>query len=218
MKSKNLWRNLFLLSLVAAIVIPEKAIARSSPHQTTTTPTESIIAQIISVDELTDVSPSDYYYDALRSLIEKYGVVASYPDNTFRGNRVMTRYEFIQSISASLYQMEQVGIRVTQPLPTATPSSPAMIADLQPTDWAFEAIRGLMARYEVNLLYSDQTFRGNRALTEGELISYLNQILGSNLRSRNPETPVTRGQYAMLLYQSLEQATKLDEIFHSDTN
>ena len=41
----------------------------------------------ISVDELSDVLPSDWAYGALQRLAEQYGCVAGYPDGTFRGDR-----------------------------------------------------------------------------------------------------------------------------------
>lgn len=56
--------------------------------------------QIPSVDRLSDVQPTDWAYQALRSLVEKYGCVAGYPDGTYRGNRAMTRYEFAAGLNA----------------------------------------------------------------------------------------------------------------------
>ena len=39
-----------------------------------------------------DVDPTDWAYQALSNLIERYGCVAGYPNGTYRGNRV-TRFE-----------------------------------------------------------------------------------------------------------------------------
>ncbi|HBB32401.1 MAG TPA: hypothetical protein DC064_11540, partial [Cyanobacteria bacterium UBA9273] len=44
--------------------------------------------------------PGDWAYEALRSLVERYGCIAGYPDGTFRGNRAMTRYEFAAGLNA----------------------------------------------------------------------------------------------------------------------
>jgi hypothetical protein len=43
------------------------------------------MAQVTSVSQLADVQPTDWAFQALRSLVERYGVIAGYPNNTFRG-------------------------------------------------------------------------------------------------------------------------------------
>jgi S-layer homology domain len=54
----------------------------------------SAIAQTTPLSQLSDVQPTDWSFEPLRSLIERYSCLAGYPDNTYRGNRVLTRYEF----------------------------------------------------------------------------------------------------------------------------
>jgi len=41
------------------------------------------MAQITSVSQLSDVQP-DWAFQALQSLVERYGVIAGYPDSSFR--------------------------------------------------------------------------------------------------------------------------------------
>ncbi len=64
--------------------------------------------QVTNVSELKDVSPGDWAYEALRSLVERYGCIAGYPDGSFRGNRPMTRYEFAAGVNACLNQIERL--------------------------------------------------------------------------------------------------------------
>jgi hypothetical protein len=66
------------------------------------------IDQVTNVSELKDVSPGDWAYEALRSLVERYGCIAGYPDASFRGNRPMTRYEFAAGVNACLNQIERL--------------------------------------------------------------------------------------------------------------
>ncbi len=66
------------------------------------------ILQVTNVSQLRDVSPGDWAYEALRSLVERYGCIAGYPDGTFRGNRAMTRYEFAAGLNACLQQIERL--------------------------------------------------------------------------------------------------------------
>ena len=64
--------------------------------------------QVTSVGQLRDVSPGDWAYEALRSLVERYGCIAGYPDGTYRGNRALTRYEFAAGLNACLNQIERL--------------------------------------------------------------------------------------------------------------
>ncbi|MDY6936347.1 MAG: iron uptake porin [Cyanobacteriota bacterium] len=74
-----------------------------APQKADTKPSRrSPLAQITSVSELSDVQPSDWAYQALQSLIERYGCIAGYPDGLFRGDRALTRYEFAAGLNACL--------------------------------------------------------------------------------------------------------------------
>ena len=66
------------------------------------------LEQVTSVSQLRDVSPGDWAYEALRSLVERYGCIAGYPNRTFRGNRATTRYEFAAGLNACLNQIERL--------------------------------------------------------------------------------------------------------------
>jgi hypothetical protein len=64
--------------------------------------------QVTSVSQLRDVSPTDWAYEALRSLVERYGCIVGYPDRTYRGNRALSRYEFAAGLNACMQQMERL--------------------------------------------------------------------------------------------------------------
>jgi hypothetical protein len=60
------------------------------------------MGQVTSVNQLSDVSPTDWAFQALQSLIDRYGCIAGYPDGTFRGNQAMSRFEFAAGLNACL--------------------------------------------------------------------------------------------------------------------
>src|ERR687886_589477 len=64
--------------------------------------------QVTNVTQLRDVSPGDWAFEALRSLVERYGCIAGYPDGTYRGNRSTSRYEFAAGVNACLQQIERI--------------------------------------------------------------------------------------------------------------
>ena len=66
------------------------------------------MGQVTSVSQLSDVNPTDWAFQALQSLVERYGCIAGYPDGTYRGNRAMTRYEFAAGLNACLDRITEL--------------------------------------------------------------------------------------------------------------
>jgi hypothetical protein len=64
--------------------------------------------QVTSVSQFNDVRPTDWAYQALSNLIERYGCVAGYPDGTFKGGRAMTRFEAAALLNACLDRVTEV--------------------------------------------------------------------------------------------------------------
>ena len=64
--------------------------------------------QVTSVNELRDVTPDAWAYEALRSLVERYGCIVGYPDRTFRGNKALSRWEFAAGLNACMNVMERL--------------------------------------------------------------------------------------------------------------
>ncbi|HIK12105.1 MAG TPA: carbohydrate porin [Oscillatoriaceae cyanobacterium M33_DOE_052] len=68
----------------------------------------SPLERVNSVTELRDVRPTEWAYSALQSLAERYGCLLSYPDDTYRGNRALTRYEFAAGLDACLNVVQRL--------------------------------------------------------------------------------------------------------------
>jgi hypothetical protein len=66
------------------------------------------MSQVTSVSQLSDVKPTDWAFQALQSLVERYGCIAGYPDRTYRGNRAMTRYEFAAGLNACMDRVNEL--------------------------------------------------------------------------------------------------------------
>ena len=64
--------------------------------------------QVTSVNQFSDVQPTDWAYQALSNLVEKYGCVAGYPNGTFKGGNAMTRYEAAALLNACLDRISEV--------------------------------------------------------------------------------------------------------------
>jgi len=81
------------------------AIAAEPLPEATVSPA---LTQVTSVSQLSDVQPTDWAFQALQSLVERYGCIAGYPDGTYRGNRAMTRYEFAAGLNACLDRVNEL--------------------------------------------------------------------------------------------------------------
>ncbi|WP_013322031.1 iron uptake porin [Gloeothece verrucosa] len=66
------------------------------------------MSQVNNVNQLRDVEPTAWAYEALRSLVERYGCIVGYPDRTFRGDRALTRWEFAAGLNACLNVLERL--------------------------------------------------------------------------------------------------------------
>ncbi len=64
--------------------------------------------QVTSISQFSDVKPTDWAYQALSNLIERYGCVAGYPDGTYKGGRAMTRFEAAALLNACLDRVTEV--------------------------------------------------------------------------------------------------------------
>jgi hypothetical protein len=119
MNTKILLGSTLLLSVMAATsalaseqtqqVAPAQGDAAAtspfSTFQVVQTDENAEQAQVTSVSQLSDVQPTDWAFQALQSLVERYGCIAGYPNGTFRGNRAATRYELAAALNACLDQI-----------------------------------------------------------------------------------------------------------------
>ncbi|MBW4642334.1 MAG: iron uptake porin [Goleter apudmare HA4340-LM2] len=78
----------------------------------------NIQSQVTSVSQFSDVQPTDWAFQALQSLVERYGCIAGYPNGTYRGNRALTRYEFAAGLNACLDRVNELIATATADLVT----------------------------------------------------------------------------------------------------
>ena len=64
--------------------------------------------QVTSISQFSDVKPTDWAYQALSNLIERYGCVAGYPNGTYKGGQAMTRFEAAALLNACLDRVSEV--------------------------------------------------------------------------------------------------------------
>ncbi|MGA1262508.1 MAG: iron uptake porin [Prochlorothrix sp.] len=107
--TKLFWKSLVVTPLIlgAALVAGNASAQEVSTEDTLNQINQynadiENLGQLRSVNQLSDVRPTDWAYQAVRSLVERYNCVAGYPDGTFRGSRAMTRYEAAALVNACM--------------------------------------------------------------------------------------------------------------------
>lgn len=80
---------------------------------------ENPMGQVNSVSQFSDVQPTDWAFQSLQSLVERYGCIAGYPNGTYRGNRALTRYEFAAGLNACLERVNELIATATSNIVTS---------------------------------------------------------------------------------------------------
>jgi hypothetical protein len=141
---------------------------------------ETSLGQVTSVSQFSDVQPTDWAFQALQSLVERYGCAAGYPNGTFRGNRALSRYEFAAGLNACLD-------RVNELIATATADmvSKQDLATLQRLQEEYSAelatLRGRVDALEARTGELEANQFSTTTKLKGEAIFNVSQALGSKI-------------------------------------
>ena len=64
--------------------------------------------QVTSISHFSDIRPTDWAYQALNNLVDRYGCVAGYPNGTYMGGQSMTRFEAAALLNSCLDRVTEV--------------------------------------------------------------------------------------------------------------
>jgi hypothetical protein len=133
--------------------------------------------QVTNVNQLRDVSPTDWAYEALRSLVERYGCIVGYPNQTYRGNQALSRYEFAAGLNACLNQIERL-------IASSEAVAREDIETLQRLTQEFEAelatLGGRVDNLEGRVAFLEDTQFSTTTKLAGEVIFALTDSFGDN--------------------------------------
>ena len=130
---------------------------------------EDSMNQVTNVNQLRDVSPADWAYEALRSLVDRYGCIAGYPNQTYRGNQALSRYEFAAGLNACLTQIERLVASseavVREDIDTISRLTQEFEAELATIGGRIDSIEGRTAFLEDNQFSATTKLQGEVAFT-----------------------------------------------------
>jgi hypothetical protein len=148
---------------------------------------QDVISQVTSVSQLSDVQPNDWAFQALQSLVERYGCVAGYPNGTFRGNRALSRYEFAAGLNSCLD-------RVNELIATATADAPTKqdLATIQSLQENFSAelatLRGRVDAVEARTTELEANQFSTTTKLQGQVVAVVSDVL-TNKPVNGADTP-----------------------------
>ncbi len=152
----------------------------ASPDATTQNISQvQVTGQVTSVSQLSDIQTTDWAFQALQSLVERYGCIAGYPNSTYRGNRALTRYEFAAGLNACLD-------RVNELIATATADlvSKQDLATLQKLQENFSAelatLRGRVDAVEAKTAELEANQFSTTTKLQGQVVAVVSDVLSGN--------------------------------------
>ncbi|BAT54256.1 hypothetical protein NOS3756_32220 [Nostoc sp. NIES-3756] len=141
-------------------------------------------SQVTSVSQFSDVQPTDWAFQALQSLVERYGCIAGYPNGTYRGNRALTRYEFAAGLNACLDRVNELIATATADLVTKQD-----LATLQRLQEEFSAelatLRGRVDTLEARTAELEANQFSTTTKLVGEAIFAVTDVFGDNTGDAN---------------------------------
>jgi hypothetical protein len=169
--------------------------------QAVTTEQSGAMSQVTSVSQLSDVRPTDWAFQALQSLVERYGCIAGYPDGTYRGNRALTRYEFAAGLNACLDQVTKLISSSTGTF--VTKDDLAVLQKLQ-EDFAAElaTLRGKVDALEARTAELEANQFSTTTKLGGEVIFIGSDTFGDAVGSKKDKTVTTLGYRVRLNFNT----------------
>ncbi|MEH2434007.1 MAG: iron uptake porin [Nostoc sp.] len=145
---------------------------------------QNSLSQVTSVSQFSDVQPTDWAFQALQSLVERYGCIAGYPNSTYRGNRALTRYEFAAGLNACLDRVNELIATATADLVTKQD-----LATLQRLQEEFSTelatLRGRVDAVEARTAELEANQFSTTTKLVGEAIFVATDVFGGNTGNAN---------------------------------
>jgi hypothetical protein len=176
-------------------------ISQEALDDGTTPPQNDADAEPVnSVSQLTDVKPSDWAFQALQSLVERYGCIDGYPNNTYRGNHAISRYEFAAGLNACLHKVNeliasnQADLVQKGDLTTLHKLQEQFAAELATLRGRVDQLETRTAQLENQRFSTTTTLRGQVETVIGGIVA------GNNINTQQPAPKIFTFQDDLTLY------------------
>jgi hypothetical protein len=219
----------FLILPILCLLIVGSVKAQPAP-KTTPTPSRGS-ASVTSVSQIKDVKPSDKFYPALQSLVERYGCFSPYADYTFRANDPLTREAFVVLFNNCLDRLNELAAAsneefvITQLFNNYSAAgtnltSIEQLKDIKPSYEYYVELQSVIERYGVDISDADKNFRPNKSVSEKEFYEWISKIFGASVEGTPSATKIiTRGDFIMVMNNAIESdSEKIAEFQETNDN
>ncbi|XGV99048.1 MAG: iron uptake porin [Leptolyngbya sp. BL-A-14] len=161
------------------VVKPAKPLPeKDSPEYT------SPMGPVTSVSQLSDVRPTDWAFQALQSLVERYGCIVGYPDRTYRGYRALSRYEFAAGLNAC---MDRINELITAGTADLVKKEDLLVVQKLQEEFAAElaTLRGRVDALEARTATLEKQQFSTTTKLVGEAIFAISDLFGSQVDRLN---------------------------------
>lgn len=203
----------------------KKVATKKSTNVISIKVTEKNFGSPTSIGDITDIADADVAYTSVKNLIEKYGVVITYADNTFRGKEPLKRGDFVVAFNSALIgirkAMETAGIAADTALINTYDRNRngsylteiKQVKDISEKSIYYDAAKSLIERWGIAAPFAlNKTLSPNSTITEKEVYDILRVTLGYNSAGSNPYTSaISRNKFAIILNNTIAQ--KMTEIY-----
>ncbi len=161
---------------------------------------DDALGQVTNVSQLKDVSPTDWSYEALRSLVDRYSCISGFPNQTYRGNQSLTRYEFAAGLNSCLNQIERLIV-------SSQTVNPDDLQTIQKLTQEFEAelatFAGRISQIEEGISTLENNQFSTTTTLAGETVFSLSHIFtGDNASGQEIDSEVVFGNRTRLAFNT----------------
>lgn len=154
-----------------------------------TDPPHNLISQTRSIEEISDIQPTDWSYQALRNLIERYGCISGFEERsngqglvkTFRGEQTLSRAEFAAGLNSCLNNIEKIIAR-TKDVPQTDIDT--VLRLMQEFQSELAILQGRTDGSQARLLDLEATQFSTTSKLQGEAVLGLGGVLTSSDNDR----------------------------------
>ena len=136
------------------------------------------IAPTNSVKQLRDIQPDDWAYQALQNLIDRYGCISGFEDDTYRGTQNVSRAEFAAGLNSCLNSIEEI---IAQTKNTPEADLDTLLRLMQEFKSELAILQGRTDGSQARLIDLETTQFSTTTKLQGETIFGLASVLSGDL-------------------------------------
>lgn len=179
-------KKIISFSLILAMILGLSGVGFAAPVKAKAVKAKVTAKAQVTTTAFKDVKLKDPVYPYIVKMVKDYGVIAGYPDGTFRGKKTITRAEFSKVLTSAMSYLEKkYGI----PLADEPSTAEVTFKDLPSKNWSYPFVSKLVNKYKLLTGYPDGTFKPNKTINRYEMAA----VFGKTLKAvyARFELPVT---------------------------